>query len=116
MAADIEELESMDASEIRPRRINTQEAFTPQRVNISFSRSQMEQSSCLGEIRFSEEPPQFRITLHEAKSTTTIFKESRRSVNHWTRQRMMVESETIFGRSLGIFLIVVTLNPELNSM
>ena len=29
--------------------------------------------NCLGEIRFSEDPPQTRITLHESKSTTMIF-------------------------------------------
>ena len=51
MVADIEELENMNASQIHPRRIDTQEVLTPQRVNISFSRSQLEQSSCLEGIR-----------------------------------------------------------------
>ena len=37
-------------------------------VNISFSRSQVEQLSCLGEIRFSEDPSQVRITLHEKRT------------------------------------------------
>ena len=37
-------------------------------VKISYSPSQLEQSSCLEEVRFSEGPPQFRITLHERSS------------------------------------------------
>ena len=41
-------------------------------VNISYSRWQMEQSSCLKGIRFFENPPQARITLHEAKSTAIL--------------------------------------------
>ena len=40
-------------------------------VTMSHSRSQMEQQNCcLEESRFSEDPPQSRITLHEAKSDT----------------------------------------------
>ena len=80
----------------------------------SYSRSQMEQSSCLEDIRFSEDPPQFGITLHEAKSTTTFFKESRTGLNRQTRTT--VKPEMIFGPSLGIIFIVITLNQELNSM
>ena len=50
-------------------------------VNMSYSLSQMEQSSCLEEIRSSEDPPQSRIILHEAKSTTAFFKEARTGLN-----------------------------------
>ena len=37
-------------------------------VNISYSRSHVVQLSCLEEIRFSEDPSQFRITLHEKRT------------------------------------------------
>ena len=52
------------------------------KVKISCSGLQMEQSSCLEEIRFSEDPLQLRITLREAKNTTTFFKESVTGLNH----------------------------------
>ena len=52
MVADIEELEKLDTSEIHARRPSCRKM-----MNISYSRSQMEQSSCLEEIRFSEDPP-----------------------------------------------------------
>ena len=42
-------------------------------VNISISRSRMERSSCLDEIRFSENPPCNVITPKEAKSSETTF-------------------------------------------
>ena len=78
MVADTEELGNLDTSEIHARRLNAKEVLMPKkRWTCSYSRSQMEQSSCLEEIRSSEEPPPSRITLQEAKSITKIFKESR---------------------------------------
>ena len=56
MVADIEELENLDASEVHAGRLSATEVLMP-KVNISYSRSQMEQSICLEEIRFSEHPP-----------------------------------------------------------
>ena len=47
MAADIEELKEMDASELHARRLNAKEVLTPQRS--SHSQSQMEQSKFLEE-------------------------------------------------------------------
>ena len=44
-----------------------------------FFLSQMDQSSWQGEIRYSENPPQFRISLHEVRSTRMFFKESYKS-------------------------------------
>ena len=41
-----------------------------------------------------EDPPQFGTTVHETKSTTMFFKESRTGLNHWTRWRMTVKLET----------------------
>ena len=58
MVTDTEEVEYLDASEIHARRLNAKEVLKPEMVNISFSRSQMEQQNCLEEVRFSEDPPQ----------------------------------------------------------
>ena len=53
LVADIEELEKMDASEIHARRLNAKEVLTPQSgEHFLYSRSQMEQSEFLEEIRF----------------------------------------------------------------
>ena len=76
MGADIEELENLDASEVRTRRLIAKEVVMPNTVEFSCSPSQMEQSHCLEEIRLSKNPPQSRSTLHEAKNMTMIFKES----------------------------------------
>ena len=58
MVADTEELEKMDASEIHAKRLNAKEVLTPKKCwAIYISRSQMEQSNYLEEIRFWEHPP-----------------------------------------------------------
>ena len=44
--------------------------------------SQMDQSSWQEEIKVSDHPPQFRIALHDEKSTTMFFKESRTGFSH----------------------------------
>ena len=52
LVADVEELEKMDVSEIHAERLNAKEVFTPKNGENVFSRSQMEQSNYLEEIRF----------------------------------------------------------------
>ena len=60
-------------SEIHDGRLNAKGVFMPKKmVKLSNSWSKMEQSSCLEETRFAEEPPEYGI-----KSSTTIFKENR---------------------------------------
>ena len=49
----------------------------------------------------SEDPRQFGTTMHETKSSTTCFKESRIGLNRQTRSRMTVTSATMSGRSHG---------------
>ena len=85
MVADFEELENLDASEIHARRLDAKEVLMPKNGERSCPRSQTEQSSCPEEIRFSEDPLQSRMTLHEAKSTTMIFEERRTGLNPQTR-------------------------------
>ena len=79
MAADMEELENLDASETHARRVNAKKVLMPKMVKLSSSLSQMEQSSCLEEIRFSEDPAQFGTILHETKHKDDLQGESVRS-------------------------------------
>ena len=81
LVADVEELEILEVSEIHARRLHAKEIITPKRVYNSYSQSQMEKLSCLEKIKFSEDPSEFRTTLHETKSTKTFFKESRTGLN-----------------------------------
>ena len=52
MVADIEELEQMDASGLHAPRLNAKKVLTPPNGEKTYSRSQMEQSNYLEEIRF----------------------------------------------------------------
>ena len=54
---DIEELENLDTSEIHAQRLHAKEIITPKNGENLMSRSQMEESNCLEEIRASEHPP-----------------------------------------------------------
>ena len=69
--------------------------------HFMFPGRRMEQSRCLEVIRFSEETPQFRITVHEAKNTTTFLKESRTGMSkaaqhkekqHWALEKPKLDS------------------------
>ena len=51
MVADIEELETMDASEIYSKRLNAKEVIFPQENETLFFQSQMDESKRLEEIR-----------------------------------------------------------------
>ena len=52
MVADIKELETMDASEIRAWKLDGKEVLSLQNGEKSYSRSQLEQLNYLEEIRF----------------------------------------------------------------
>ena len=81
MVADMEEVEKLDASVSHARRLNAKEVHMPKMVNMSYSRSPTEESNCLEEIKFSENPPQYWIIQHEAKSMKMIFKERPTGLN-----------------------------------
>ena len=51
MVADIEELETIDASEIYAKRLNAKEVIFPKKMENSFFQSQMDESNFLEEIR-----------------------------------------------------------------
>ena len=103
LVADIEELENYGRVRNSCSETQMPKRFSCRRVvTISHSRSQMDQSSRLAESRCSENPPQSRITLHKAKSTTAFLAESRTGLNRLTRWRMTVKPATMFGQSQGI--------------
>ena len=56
LVAYIEELETLDTSEIRARRLNANEIITPKMMKTLYSQSQMEQQNYLEEIMESENP------------------------------------------------------------
>ena len=51
LIADLEELETMDASEIYSKRLNAKEVILPKKINSPFFRSQMDESNPSEEIR-----------------------------------------------------------------
>ena len=51
MVADVEELETMDASEIHAKSFNAKEVIFPKRMENSYSQSQMDESNFLEEVR-----------------------------------------------------------------
>ena len=67
--------------------------------------SQMDQPSWQDEIRYSENPPQFRTILHEERSTKLFFKESRTDLNYQTDKRTTQKTETMSGVTLGTLYI-----------
>ena len=51
MVADLEELETMDASEIYSKRLNAKEVTFPKKMENLFFQPQMDESNFLGEMR-----------------------------------------------------------------
>ena len=64
---------------------------------------------------FSGHPLEFRITVHEDRSTTMSFEKKRTGLNHQTDKRMTPKLEVISGGCLGTIFIVITFNQEVSS-
>ena len=82
LVTDIEELEILNTIEVHARTLNAKEVLMPKNGEEFVLSSQMDESSRQEDIKVSEHPPQIRITLHEARSTTMFFKESRTVLSH----------------------------------
>ena len=81
LVADIEELETMDASEIYSKRLNAKEVlFLKENGKLSFQ-SQMDESNFLEEIKTCEHPPRYGIVQFEEK-VTLIFLENQKGLYH----------------------------------
>ena len=79
MVADIEELETMDASEIYSKRLNAKEVIKP-KENGKIFQSQMDESNLLEEIRNWEHPPWYGTTQFEEK-VKEIFLENQKGLH-----------------------------------
>ena len=75
-------LKILNTSEIHARTLKAKEVLMPKNGEEFLFSSQMDQSGWQEDIKVSENPPEFRITLHEARSTTMFFKERRTVLSH----------------------------------
>ena len=80
LVADIEELEILDASEIRARRLNAKEIITPENGENFVFPMAGGTVKLSGRDQVSE--PQYGFILHEAKRIKMIFKENRTGLDH----------------------------------
>ena len=79
MVADIEELETMDASEIYSKRLNAKEVIFPKENGKFIFQSQMDESNFLEEIKTWEHPPWYGIVQFEEK-VKEIFLENQKGL------------------------------------
>ena len=117
VVADIEKLETMDASEIYLQRLNAKEVLFPQKLENSFFQSQMdEQKNLLEETRNWEHPPWYGTTHFEEK-VKEVFLENLKGLHlhHLkTHIRMPVKQEMIFAPCQETSYTAITLNPGSN--
>ena len=114
LTADLEYLEKLDASDFYPPRINAKEVLISQKMTNSYSQLQMVQQNCQEETTNSEYPLQ---SGNHREEWRTRWRNSRRigrvSTSRSNRWRW---SLPISGRSKVTSSVVVTMNPEFNSM
>ena len=115
LIADLEELETMDASEIYSKRLMRKRWYFPNKENLFFQ-SQMDESKPLEEIRNWEHPPWYGTTQFEEK-VKEIFLENQKDLHlhHLkTHFRMPVKRETTSGPCRETSYTAITLNQESN--
>ena len=81
LIADLEDLETMDASEIYSKRLNAKEVIFSKEMENLFFRSQMDESTPLEEIRNWEHPPWYGIDQFKER-VTLIFLENQKGLFH----------------------------------
>ena len=115
LIADLEELETMDASEVYSKRLNAKEVIFPEEKGEFIFQSQMDESKPLEEIRTWEHAPRYGSDQFKEK-VTLIFLENQKGLfhNHRTHRRMMVKQEMIFGQFQETSYTAITWNPESN--
>ena len=115
MVADIEELETIDASEIYSRRLNAKEVIFPKENGKFIFQSQTDASKPLEEIRNWEQPPCYGNTQFEEKVEGILLENQKGLFRHLkTHFRMPVLRLTIFGPCQETSYAAITLNPESN--
>ena len=103
LVADIEELESMDASEIYAKRLNAKEVIFHSKVKNSYYQSQMGKLNLLEEIRNWEHPPWCGITQFEERSTKWFLVHVRKlhmPPSRWTQSQTLLAEVCGLGERL----------------
>ena len=116
LVADLEELETMDASEIYSKRLNAKEVIFPKEKGEFIFQSQMDESNFLGgDIKTWEHPPWYG-SDHFKERVTLIFLENQKGLFHHltTHFRMLVKRLMMFGPCQETSFSAITLNPESN--
>ena len=115
LVADLEELETMDASEIYSKRLNAKEVIFPKEKGEFIFQSQMDESKPLEEIRTWEHPPWYGIDQFKERVILT-FLENQKGLFHNLKTHfwMPVKRWTIFGQCQETSCTAITLNPDSN--
>ena len=114
LVADVEALENLGASEMHARRLNAKKVLIPKKGE------EFVFPSADGSVKLAGRDQVFRTStsvqdhLHEDRSTTMFFKESRTGLNHQSNKRMTLKPEMISGVFLGIIFIVIAFNQGSN--
>ena len=115
MVADIEQLETMDASEIYSKKLNAKEMMFHPKMENSYFQSQMDESNPLEEIRNWEHPPWYGIDQFKERVTLTFLENQKGLFHHLkTHIRMPVKPEMTFGPCQETSKTAIPLNPESN--
>ena len=114
LVADLEELETMDASEIYSKRLNAKEVIFPKQREFIFPIADG-RIKPLEDIKTWEHPPWYGIDQFEEK-VMLIFLENQEGLFHHltTHFRMPVKRLMIFGPCQETSYTAITLNPESN--
>ena len=106
LIADLQELETMDASEIYSTRLNVKEVIFPKEKGEFIFTSQMDESNPLEEIKIWEHPPWYGNDQFEEKVTLIFFLENQKGLFHHftTHFRMPMEAIYDFWSMWGNFM------------
>ena len=92
LVADLEELETMDASEICSTRLDAKEVIFPKKRENLFFQSQMDELTPLEEIKTWEHPPWYGSDQFKEKVILTFLENQKGLFHHlMTRFRMQVK-------------------------
>ena len=111
LVADLEELETMDASDIYSKRLNAKEVIFPKETGELIFPIEDERIKPLG----GEHSPRYGSDQFKEKATLNFLEDQKGLFkNLTTRFRMLVKQFTIFGPCREASYTAITLNPESN--
>ena len=113
LIADLEELETMDASEIYSKRLNAKEVIFPKARRIYFSNRRWTNQNPWR--RSGTENIQFGTTATKERVTLSFLENQKGLFHHLTTHFwMQVKGSLIFGPCREASYTAITLNPDLN--